>query len=115
MILTKSDIAGRASAIAMAGTVGMDSGGPAAGAGDALRCRELATPAQRVSRPSDARGARVAIMLCAFIAGGFASMAFLASPAAHRPGVERVTHAARAHVGHAADATIHAASSLFTR
>lgn len=102
MILAKSDIAGRAGA----------------GDGDLLGGgRELATT-QVVSRPSDARTgkrSRFALMVCGFVVAGAASAAFVSSPVAHRPAVERVTRVARSHVGHATDATIRAASSLFQR
>lgn len=113
VILTKSDMAGSA-----VGTTGQESGACGTRAGDALRRgRELA-PTQRVSRPGaqgSAKRSRWALTLCGFVAGFAASAAFIASPLAHRPGVERVTHSARAHASHAAHATVNAVSTLFKR
>ena len=56
--------------------------------------------------PPQRRSGRWAFRLCALVAVAAASAAFLASPAGHRPGVERVTRAARLHVSNTAHATL---------
>lgn len=52
------------------------------------------------------------LLFCAFVAGVAGGAALLASPAGQRPGVQRVTHSARAHASHAAQATMTLVSSL---
>jgi hypothetical protein len=110
VILTKSDMAGSAAGFAASST-------PDETAGDAIgekqdRSRKLPTVTLRVSRRSDrARGSRWALILCALVAGSFASASFLASPVGHEPSVVRVRDGARAHASHAVEAT----AALFTR
>lgn len=119
VMLTKKEMAGSAP---RSGPLqnGQESGACSAGTGDALRGGRHA-PTQRVSRPGNlkvpTRSSRSwwALALCGFVAGGAASAAFFVSPVAQRPGVERVTRAARTHASHAAEVTLNATGSFFKR
>jgi hypothetical protein len=106
VILTRRDTAGSA-----AGWPARES--PVASAGDALGASfELVV--ERISPRSgrSSRTSRAALVLCALVAIGFASAAFLASPLGKRPAVVRVTSSARVHARDAVQAAAQAASSI---
>ena len=102
VILTKKDTAGSA-----AGSPA--SREPGASAGEALGA-SLELDVGRISpRSASSRGA---LVLCALVALGFASAAFLASPRGHAPAVVRLTSAARSQASHAAHAVTAAVISI---
>ena len=96
VVLTKSDQAGIAAS---------------ARARDAERTSRDKPTTLSSARVSRKRPSRFPMMICGFVAGAAACIAFLSSPAGHRPSVERARDAASAHASHAA----HATASFFTR
>ncbi|MDB4936152.1 MAG: hypothetical protein JWP87_3124 [Labilithrix sp.] len=111
VILTKIDTAGSAASSPAASSTPDETAGDAVGA-QPQKSRGLGAATHRVSRRSEPhRASRWALALCAVVAGSFASAAFFASPAGHKPSVVRVRDGARARASHAAQAT----AALFTR
>lgn len=106
VILTKKDTAGRAAGWPASVT-------PVASAGDALGA-SFELDVERISPRSGVprRTSHAALVLCALVAVGFASAAFLASPAGKDPAVIRATTVARAYASRAAHAVAHVATAI---
>jgi hypothetical protein len=109
VILTKVHAAGSAASSAASSTPD-ETAGDVVGVQPSSRRLEGTHRVSRRSGPDD-RASRWALVLCAVVAGSFATASFLASPAGHKPSVVRVRDGARSRASHA----VHATAALFTR